>query len=165
MKTISAFTKRALILLVGLLASLSVFSRDFDYTDDKKTLIYTVLDEDAKTCMITGWRKWSTGAYDNPQSVYLTIPSSVSDGTDKFTVTSIGDEAFSGCRVLSIVVIPNTVISIGSEAFSRCSGLIEIAIPNSVTSIGDKAFSDCSELESVAITPSVTSIGDEALSC
>ena len=143
MKTKSALTKRALILLVGLLASLSVFSRDFDYTDDKKTLIYTVLDEDAKTCMITGWRTWSTGAYDNPQFVHLTIPSSVSDGTDTFTVVSIGDEAFFGCQVLSIVVIPNTVISIGSEAFSGCSGLIAITIPNSVTSIGDRAFSYC----------------------
>ncbi len=164
MKTISEFTKRALILLVGLLAYNSVFSREFDYTDNKTTLIYTVIDEDAKTCMIKGWRKWSTGAYDNPQFVDLAIPSSVSDGTDTFTVISIGDDAFFNCNALYMVKIPNTVISIGSGAFSGCSGLLMITIPNSVTSIGDNAFSSCRKLESVAIPNSVTSIGDYAFS-
>ena len=36
-----------------------------------------------------------------------------------------------------------SVTSIGGSAFSDCRGLTSIEIPNSVTSIGDKAFYGC----------------------
>ena len=64
------------------------------------------------------------------------------------SVTSIGDDAFSGCSGLTSVTIPNSVTSIGQSAFSNCSGLTSVTIPNSVTSIGWDAFSGCSGLTS-----------------
>ena len=78
------------------------------------------------------------------------------------SVTSIGVWAFGGCSGLTSVTIPNSVTSIGDEAFGGCSGLTSITIPNSVTSIGFGAFADCSGLTSVTIPNSVTSIGDYA---
>ena len=75
------------------------------------------------------------------------------------SVTRIGDSAFSGCRSLTSITIPNSVTSIGNGVFSYCSGLALITIPNSVTSIGDSAFSYCSGLTSITIPDSVTSIG------
>ena len=41
------------------------------------------------------------------------------------------------------LVIPNSVTSIRNNAFSGCSGLTSVTIPNSVTSIGERAFSYC----------------------
>jgi hypothetical protein len=50
-------------------------------------------------------------------------------------------------------VIPNGVTSIGIEAFVGCRGLTSITIPNSVTSIGNDAFGDCSKLTSITVDP------------
>ena len=69
----------------------------------------------------------------------------------KLKVTSIGKEAFKGCKVLTSVVIPNSVTSIGESAFHSCSGLTSVTIPNSVTSIGSFAFYGCSSLTSVTL--------------
>ena len=79
-------------------------------------------------------------------------------------VTSIGGSAFSGCSNLSSVVIPDGVTSIEGYAFYDCSSLSSVVIPDGVTSIGISAFYDCSSLSSVVIPESVTSIGDHAFS-
>jgi len=107
------------------------------------------------------------------------------------SVTSIGNNAFSGCTGLTSVTIPNSVTSIGNNVFSGCNSLTSVAINspdivgktytsfsniknifgsqvtqyiigNDVTSIGRFAFSGCSGLTSVTIGNSVTSIGDYA---
>ena len=72
---------------------------------------------------------------------------------------SIGKYAFSSCRGLTSVIIPDSVTSIGSSAFENCTGLKSITIPDSVTFIGDYAFYKCSNLTSITIPDSVTSIG------
>ena len=75
---------------------------------------------------------------------------------------SIGSYAFSNCRSLTSVVIPDSVTSIGSSAFENCQSLTSVTIPDSVTSIGEYTFSYCTSLTSVTIPDSVTSIGNDA---
>ena len=70
-------------------------------------------------------------------------------------VRIICDEAFSGCRSLTGIVIPESVISIGDGAFFFCRFLSGIVISNSVASIGDSAFEGCSSLEYISLPKSV----------
>ena len=83
---------------------------------------------------------------------------------DGYSVTSIGDYAFSDCTSLTAVTIPDSVTSIGIWAFSYCTSLTAVTIPDSVTNIGDYAFRYCTSLTEVTIPDSVTSIGDNAFS-
>ena len=94
----------------------------------------------------------------------LNIPATVTINGTEYSVTSIGNYAFSDCSSLQSVTIPNSVTSIGNDAFSGCSSLQSVTIPNNVTSIGDHAFSWCENLQSVTIPNSVTSIGNDAFS-
>ena len=66
-------------------------------------------------------------------------------------VTSIGEDAFCGCRGLTSITILEGVTSIGDTAFLWCSGLTGITIPASVMSIGYSAFSGCSGLTSITV--------------
>ena len=86
------------------------------------------------------------------------IPSKIG----RYPVKYIGDQAFSECKSLTSVTIPDSVTSIGDYAFFMCFNLNDITIPNSVESIGDSAFRVCLSLTDVTIPNSVESIGDSA---
>ena len=79
-----------------------------------------------------------------------------------YSVTSIGNSAFSGCNSMTSVDIPNSVTTIGNYAFDRCSNLTSVNIGNSVTTIGNYAFRECTSMTNIAIPNSVTSIGEGA---
>ena len=85
----------------------------------------------------------------------------IPDGSDG--VTSIGDNAFSGCTSLTSIEIPDGVTSIGIAAFDNCTSLTSIEIPASVTSIDDWAFDGCTSLASVIIyAPELDYYGSDA---
>jgi M6 family metalloprotease-like protein len=83
-----------------------------------------------------------------PWVAYRNIITTVVIGNN---ITSIGDNAFSGCTGLTSVTIPGSVTSIGGDAFSGCTGLTSVTIPASVTSIGTYAFSGCTGLEAINV--------------
>ncbi len=80
-------------------------------------------------------------------------------------VISVGECAFFGCNMKSII-IPKNVISIENYAFRACVDMVSITISESVTSIGEAAFGECSDLKSVifAEDSQLTRIGRGAFS-
>lgn len=74
-------------------------------------------------------------------------------------MVTISDWAFSECRKLSRITIPDSVHAIGEGAFSNCALLDEVEIPDSVTRMDDCAFRGCVSLERVLIPDSVKDLG------
>ena len=81
----------------------------------------------------------------------IKIPSSVTIGGKKYSVTSIAANAFKANKTIASVTIPNTVITIYAQAFYGCTSLKSITIPTSVKTIGKKAFYNCRKLKTITI--------------
>ena len=144
--------KKFWLFLMVFLLPCSTFAYDFEVDG-----IYYNLENYSTTASVT-YRNTSNSSY----SGVVQIPNEVTYNGVTYSVTSIGEWAFSNCSALTSVTIPNSVTNIDSHAFSGCSALTSVTIGNSVTSIGSSAFSGCSALTSVTIPNSVTSIGSDA---
>ncbi len=106
-------------------------------------LYYKITDATKRKVAVVRGNNEPTGA--------ITIPATVVNGGNTYSVTSIGNEAFYRCTKLAAINIPNSVTSIGAVAFLSCTGLTSINIPSSVTSIGNRAFENCSGLKQATV--------------
>ena len=89
---------------------------------------------------------------------HIKIPSEI----EGLPVKYIEGLAFSGCKGLTGVTIPDGVVWIGESAFTAAPDLNYVKIPTSVRGIGACAFSCCGGLWSVEIPEGVTWIGFSA---
>ena len=137
--------KKLLVILLTLLTALSLclglsacggsntprkeeWSGDFKFEYNQKTNTYII-----------------SAAHAHSLSGELEIPESFNERP----VTVIDDHAFSSCKELTSVTIPDSVITIGSSAFSGCTGLKSVVIGRGVTKIKNDAFQSCTEIEKV----------------
>ena len=94
----------------------------------------------------------------------LNIPGSVEDGGVNYTVTTIGDYAFSDYTGITSLNIPHSVKSIEQSAFSGCANITgTLVLPNSLELIYSNAFSGCSGFSGPLVFPtSLKHISDQA---
>ena len=124
------------MLLVGL-CSLTASAHDFEY----RGIFYNIISEDDLTVEVT-FQGDSYDSYSHEYSGRAVFSSTVTYNGIIYSVTRIGDNAFSGCSSLTSITIPEGVTSIGENAFCDCSSLTTITVPESMTSIGWGAFDD-----------------------
>jgi len=74
-------------------------------------------------------------------------------------IEHIGMYAFSECRDLRRITIPEGVVSIGDSAFNECNTLENITLPSGLASIGVGAFDDCTKLSQIILEAAINSIG------
>ncbi len=102
----------------------------------------------------------------------LVIPETVTVGGATYTITGIGDEAFTGCRVytangvtywngLSSVTLPETVAFFGLGAFA-ISDVTMVNIPQAVTILPESCFADCTKMADIQVPSHVKTIGKMA---
>ncbi len=73
-------------------------------------------------------------------------------------LTTIGEDAFRGCRNLAVEELPSTLETIGDRAFKDCSTFNPGSLPASLRRIGEYAFANCRRLQLTEL-PAVERIG------
>ena len=109
-------------------------------------------------------QKSSKPHYSNELTGTITIPATVVNGGNTYSVEIIGRSAFEDCSRLTSINIPNGVWIIRPRAFENCSGLTSITLPNSVTNIEARTFYNCSGLTSINIPSGLIVIEADAFS-
>ncbi len=78
------------------------------------------------------------------------------------TVTSIGWNAFAGCKRLTSIVIPESVKNMGPQVFTDCINLEEVVLPDGLTTIAYREFAGCSSLQKINLPKSLLGIEGSA---
>ena len=76
----------------------------------------------------------------------LTVPAEL----DGHPVREIGEEAFRDCD-LTTVTLPDGLTTIGDDAFSGCHSLTTVTLPDGLTTIDDYAFFWCVSLTAITL--------------
>ncbi len=78
------------------------------------------------------------------------------------SAVSIGDAAFNGCEKLASITVPKSVSSLGSSSFGGCIALKSVTFEDGIVleNIGGSAFSGCVSLESINLTDGIQFLGD-----
>lgn len=152
-----------------------VFIQAPNGTDMEKYYTYEINNDGPKTCTITSYTgefysniipetlkeytvtRIGARAFKNVNKITggLTLPSSL---------ISIGDEAFSGCTLITSITLSSTTKTIGNKAFEGCTAIMKINLDN-VESIGNEAFKGCSSMTgitSIIFANKIRSIGSRA---
>ena len=108
------------------------------------------------------WNSDGTALYVERCSLGSAVEMVIPASKEGFPVKGIDSRAFSGCRNLEKVVIPESVTEIGASAFKDCEKLKSVNLPAGVTRIENETFSHCTSLERVEIPSGVAEIGDSA---
>ena len=156
--------KRVALVLLGLIvASSTIVAQQYDFKVGQ--LYYEITDTVTREVAIVPEIS-SYPYYNNAPTGTITIPATVVNGGNTYSITSIGKYAFSNCSGLTSINIPSSVTKIENGAFYNCTSLTSVSLPNGLESIGSNTpydhygtFEGCTSLTSITIPNSVTSIG------
>jgi hypothetical protein len=75
------------------------------------------------------------------------------------SVTTIGPEAFSSCRILESLILGEGLVSIGNNAFEWNRALRQVNLGQNIRTIGSLAFVGCTALEEIYLPYQLAEIG------
>ena len=83
----------------------------------------------------------------NPKDVFIAYIDRTIRQFEDNALTTVGNDAFNGCGLLTSINLPN-VTTVGISAFNSCESLTSIDLPN-VTTVGNNAFWFCRSLKEI----------------
>lgn len=100
--------------------------------------------------------------YNKYQSQLLRCPENASPKALPELLSSFADAAFSGCKKIREITIPQYVTSLPKYCFAFCEYLETVELNQCLTHIGQSAFEGCTRLKNISLPQSLRSIGDYA---
>lgn len=145
-------TNFALTVELDLVKTEDVYDEIEHYDEDGYEMYFNYYDETFTAVL--------TDIQNCPKAIVL--PELVKHNNKVYTISTIGDHAFSATKILSptSLVLPNTISEIGDQAFEGQQTLTgDLVIPHSVDVIGQSAFSECIGLTgTLTLSPRLTEI-------
>ena len=181
MKRILSFLLVAVMLLSLLPASVLAAPADYEYTVDGGAATVTAYNGPGGAVVVDatlGGAPVTAVTYSvfsgNSALTDITLPATVTAVAEQgflncanlksFSVaensvmTSVGSNAFTACKSLTDVTLPDMLTDIGSSAFSGCTALERIELPDAVSDLGSLTFQNCTALKSVKLPDSIDTI-------
>lgn len=138
--------------------SIRISAYDFSaVNDDGVKIYYNITSTTDLTCEVT-YIQYHNYTYKSNYKGDISIPSYVKFLGREYSITSIGERAFSNCLELRTINIPHTVKTIGARSFYKCINLASIDFPKNITTIGFQAFYGCNSLTRIDLPTSVQRI-------
>lgn len=140
-----------LILLMSMM-SLTVTAHDIAVENsDGVTIYYNWINNNTELSVTSG----------DGYSGNVVIPPMVSYRGATYSVTEIGEGAFSDCTTLASISMPYSLKSIGDWAFN-CSSISSVSIPEGITILRRRVFNSCQNLTSIVFPSSLKTIDEYA---
>lgn len=157
--------KTLLILLVSIFGiSMGAVAQQYDFSTvvGGNTLFFKITDNVNNHVEVSSELSYSPDSSYPPYYVTqptgdIIIPDTVVDNGITYNITSIGEAAFNGCDITSIV-LPNSITQIGTIAFKSCHSLSSVTLPASLTTIPNSAFMFCLSLTSIDLPSTLETI-------
>lgn len=151
------YTILSLFFLTFVLPIFAAVGETFTNSDAKyANLVFTVLDEDAKTVSV----KAEDISYYRADSI-LNIPASVTNSGDTYTVTTIAADGFKAIQIKQII-LPATIKKIESAALRSIDTPFSINLNEGLQEIGGRAFTGSKLQDELLIPSTITKIGSAA---
>ena len=144
--------KRLFAILLTCVA-LPLWAFDFEsQREEGYTLYFNILEDDEENAVevtypVAYGNHWQ--GHSQPWGA-LVIPATVEHEGVTYTVVSIGNRAFSGCKEITAVQLASTVTEIGDYAFNQCTGITgELTLGEEIVRVGRSAFYGCTGITSL----------------
>ena len=149
--------KVILSLALSVTAFWSVSAHDFMITQNGQKIYFNITDSKKQTVEVTYGGSITDKSSVKPQGK-IEIPAKVQHNQKVYSVTAIGQKAFSNATELTSIILPSGITEIHDFAFERCTKLTSVVMPGTQVKFGQGTFFLCSEIENVTFGSDWTQI-------
>ena len=149
--------KIILSLVLSTVSFCGAFAHDFMITQNGQKIYFNITDSKKQTVEVTYGGSITDKNSAKPQGK-IEIPAKVQHNQKVYSVTAIGQKAFSNATELTSIVLPSGITEINDFAFEKCTKLNSVVMPGTQVKFGQGTFFLCSEIENVTFGSDWTQI-------
>lgn len=149
--------KIILSLVLSAVSFCGASAHDFMITQNGQKIYFNITDSKELTVEVTYCGSITDKSSAKPEGK-IEIPAKVQHNQKVYSVTAIGQKAFSNATELISIILPGGITEINDFAFEKCTKLKSVVMPGTQVKFGQGTFFLCSEIENVTFGSDWTQI-------